>query len=112
VRGDAALDGLAEVVPKVPTISDVDRAWRADSPGLGESASAVTAYRLCSRMSLKPRGDRCDLPVRQQVDGPVRGDVDQDTAIDPATSQREFVDAQQHRRSRTHGLRNRADQSQ
>jgi hypothetical protein len=59
----------------------------------------------------EPPGDCRRRPVRQQVDGLVGFDVDQDRAVDVALPEREVVHPE-HPRCRGLGLRQAADQPQ
>ncbi len=56
----------------------------------------------------QPRGERRGLPVRQDVDRPMRGHVDQDRVVGMATANRKIVDTK-HRHRRDLGHRLRAD---
>ena len=54
VRGDFLLGGLAEAVPQVPAVADLDRAGQRLADGLAVGARAVTAHDLDSRVIPQP----------------------------------------------------------
>ena len=94
VRGGGLGGPLAQVVPQVPAVGDLDRAGGALAGAFGVGAGPVPADHRGPGMSLQPALQGGGLPVREQVDDLPGGHVDQDGAVDVALAQREVVDAQ------------------
>lgn len=111
VRGDCAFDGLAEVAPDVPAISNLDRLGCPAVGAVGVGAGAVAADDLHTGVLLEPGGQGVGGAVGQDVDRSSRADVDQDGAVDPALTQVEVVHAQHGRAVMEGGLGRGADQS-
>jgi hypothetical protein len=71
VRGNALLDGLAEVLQQVIPVCDLECVRGSERGTLGIGAGAVTADHLNSRVGRQPRCQGCRFASRQDVDGPV-----------------------------------------
>lgn len=111
MRGDGLVDGFAEVVEQVPSISDLDRVGRAGARTVGVGAGPVSADDLHLGMVAEPLGQRVGVAARQDLDRTVGGHVDQHRAVHVPTSEREIVDAQ-HRYRADDWLRHRAEQTE
>jgi hypothetical protein len=92
IGNDDFLDGLAEVVPQVPPVGDLDRVGCCFADGFGVGARPVPAHDLYSGVGLQPRGHGLFGAVGQYVNGPARGDVDEDGGVDVPAPDREVVD--------------------
>jgi len=68
VPGDGAFHGLAEVVPQVPPVGDLDRARRAPRAAVGIAAGPVAADELRAGAGSQPGGERISGPVGQHID--------------------------------------------
>jgi hypothetical protein len=89
VGGDRLLHVLAQVVPQVPTVGDLDRVRRGLAGSLGVGASAVPADHQGSRMVPQPAREGAGLPISKQIHRLVGGHVHQDGAVDMPAPQRE-----------------------
>lgn len=79
--GDAPLGGLAEVVPEMPPVCDLDGLRCTGGGALGEERRPVPAHDLDAGPMGEPgRQARC-LPVGQQVDRAAGLDVDENGAV-------------------------------
>src|SRR5690606_28336813 len=76
------LDRLAEVVPQVPAVGDLDRVGCPVADGLGVGTGPVPAHDLHPGVFPQPGGDGLLLPVGQHVDRAAGGDVDEDGRVD------------------------------
>jgi hypothetical protein len=68
VLGDAPLGGLAQVVPKMPPVCDLDRLRRSGRGAFGEERRAVPADDLDAGPLGEPGSQAGCLPVREQID--------------------------------------------
>jgi hypothetical protein len=87
-----ALDGLAEVVPEMPAVGDLDRLRCAAGGAIGVGAGPVPADDADTGMAGQPFGQGVGGAVGQQVDCPVGGQVNQHGAVVVAPAQGEVVD--------------------
>ncbi|GAA2424610.1 hypothetical protein GCM10010421_08970 [Streptomyces glaucus] len=69
VLGDASFGGLAQVVPELPPVRDLDRLRRSGSGAPGEEERAVPADDLDPGPPGEPGGPAGRAPVREQVTG-------------------------------------------
>lgn len=79
--GECPFGGLAQVVPEVPPVRDLDGLWGADGGAFGEEWRPVPADDLDARPFGEPGSQAGRLPVRQQIDGAPGLDVDEDSAV-------------------------------
>jgi hypothetical protein len=77
VAADRALDGLAEVMPQVPPVGDLNGAGRAAAAAVGVDPGPVPADQLGSRPGRQPRGERVRGPLGEDVDRPAGLNVDE-----------------------------------
>lgn len=111
VAGDCPLSGLAEVVPQVPPVSDLDGLG---CPGCGafrEERCAAPADDLDSGSLRQPCSQAGRLPVRQQIHRPAGLDVDQHRAVDPSFTGGVLINTH-HPRGGDFGFRQRVEQPQ
>jgi hypothetical protein len=101
VRRDFLPDGLAEAVPQVPAVADLDRAGQCLVDGLAVGARAVTAHDLDPWMAPQPLLGDVSGAAGDDVDAPAGPGVDEHRRVDQAAAQRE-VDPQ-HPRHRQGG---------
>ena len=85
---------LAQVVPDMPPVGDLDRLRGALACAVGVGAGPVPADDLGPGMFLQPVGEGFGFAVAQQVNGPSGLDVDQDGAVVAAPAEREVIHAQ------------------
>ena len=111
VPADRPLDRLAEVVPQVPAVGDLDRLRRAAGAAVGVDPGPVPADHLRSRPGRQPGGERVRRPLAQDVDGPAGLDVDQQRPVTAALAQRELIHAQHPRRRADGRVGHRPDQA-
>lgn len=95
-RGDGLSDGLAQVVPQVPPVGDLDRLRRAAGCRVGVGPGAVPADDLHARVPREPGGHGVRGAVGQEVDRAVGADVDQHGAVMVSATQGEIVDPDLH----------------
>lgn len=107
--GDGPFGGLAQVVPEVPPVRDLDGLRGAGGGTFGEERRPVPAYDLNARPVGEPGRQAGCLPVGQQVDGTVGLDVDEDGAVMAALAGGVLVNAD-HTRGSDLGLGERIDQ--
>lgn len=107
--GDGPFCGLAQVVPEVPPVRDLDGLRGAGGGAFGEERRTVTADDLNARPFGEPGRQAGRLPVRQQIDGAAGLDVDEDGAVVAALAGGVLVDADHPRRGDI-GLGQRIDQ--
>ena len=69
VPGDRPLDGLAEVVPQVPPVRDLDRVRCAAGAAVGVDPGPVPADHLRSRPGCQPGGERVRRPLGRMSTG-------------------------------------------
>ena len=112
VRGDRLLRVLAQVVPQVPAVRDLDSERRAGRSAIGICAGPVPADDFRAGTGLQPLLQRGGLAVGQQVDDLARLGVGHHGAIDLPLAQREVVDPGDLRRGCHHGIGQRHDQPQ
>ena len=112
MAADCPLDGLAEVVPQVPAVGDLDSVWCAPAAAVGVDTGPVPADHLGSRPGGEPPGERVRRAVIQDVDRPAGLDVNQQRPVAVPFAQRELVHAQHPRRRAERGVGQRADQPQ
>jgi hypothetical protein len=82
VRRDLLPHGLAQAMPQVPAVADLDRRWQRLADGLAVSTRSVTAH---------------DLDPGDDVDAPSGLGVDEHGGVDQAAAQREVIDAEHPR---------------
>ena len=102
MRGDFLPDGLAEAVPQVPAVADLDRAGQRLADRLAVGARAVAAHDLDPGMVPQPLLGDVGGAARDDVDAPAGLGVDEHGRVDQAAAQREVVDPQ-HPRHRQRG---------
>ena len=91
--GEPAFKHLPRVEQQVPPIGDLHgrrRAQRGAAPILGR---AVACDDLHLRLAAEPGGQRQGGAVRQQVNGALPFEVDQDGAVAPTLAQRPVIDS-------------------
>ncbi|UVS79425.1 hypothetical protein Actkin_03173 [Actinokineospora sp. UTMC 2448] len=91
MAGHDAFCGLAEVVPQMPAIGDLDRLGRTTSGSVGIGARAVTTDDTDTGMPRQPRGHGVRRSVRQQIDRPVGAHVDEHGAVVVSAAEGEIV---------------------
>lgn len=79
--GDAPLGGLAQAVPQMPPVRDLDRLRRSCCGALGEERRAVPADHLDAGPLCEPRGQARCFPVREEVDRTAGSHAHQDSAV-------------------------------
>ena len=97
MRRDFLPDGLAEAVPQVPAVADLDRAGQRLADGLAVGARAVTAHDLDPWMAPQPLLGELSGAAGDDVDAPAGLGVDEHRRVDQAAAQREVVDPQHPR---------------
>ena len=90
---DGFLYRVAQVLPQVKAVRDLDGIRCALAGALGVGAGPVPADDLYAGVVAQPLGEGFGLAVFQHVDGPVRVHVDQDGGVGMAFSFREVIDA-------------------
>ena len=90
---DGSLGGLAQVVPEVPPVRDLDSLRCPGGGAFGEERGTVAADDLDTGPLCQPCGQSRCLPVGQQIDGAPRLDVDEDRAVVAALAGGVLVDA-------------------
>ncbi|GAU71454.1 hypothetical protein SSP35_40_00200 [Streptomyces sp. NBRC 110611] len=93
-RATTLLDRLAQVLPEVKAICDLDRVRHGRADRLRVRARAVTAHDLGAGMFFEPGGEGLGGAVGQDVDDAAGLDVDEDGAVDVTALECEVVDAQ------------------
>jgi hypothetical protein len=89
VRHDLLPDGLAETVPQVPAVADLDRAGQRLADRLAVSARAVAADDLDAGMVLQPFLSDLGGAAGDDVDAAAGLGVDEHGRVDLAAAQRE-----------------------
>jgi hypothetical protein len=98
VLGDCPLGGLAQVVPEVPPVRDLNGLRGTGGGACGEERRPVAADDLNAWPVGEPGRQAGRLPVRQQVDGAAALDVNEDGAVVAALASGVLVDADHPRR--------------
>ncbi|KMO94630.1 hypothetical protein ACS04_29040 [Streptomyces roseus] len=91
--GDTSLGGLAEVVPEVPPVSDLNCLGCAGGGAFGEERGPVPADHFDPWPFRQPGREAGGFPVRQQIYRPTGLDIDQDCPVVPTLARRILVDA-------------------
>nr|WP_243761756.1 hypothetical protein [Streptomyces sp. YIM 98790] len=91
VAGDGPLDGLDEVVEQVPAVRALDGVGCSGACAVGVGGSAVAADDLDTGVVGQPGGKGGGLTVRQNIDGVVGVDIDQDRAVGVPPAEGEVV---------------------
>jgi hypothetical protein len=91
VRDDGLLDVFAQVVPQMPAVGDLDRAWRAGGSAVSVGSGPVPADDLRAGAALQPCLQGGGLPVGQQVHYLPGFRVSHHGAVYPPLAQREIV---------------------
>ena len=112
MRGDGLLGVLAQVVPQVPAVRDLDGERSAGGGAVAVRRRPVSADDLRAGAGLQPVLQRGGLTVGQQVDDLPGLGVGDHGAVDVALAQREVVHPGDLRRGRHHGIGQRHDQPQ
>lgn len=108
--GNTPLGGLAQVVPEMPSVRDLDRLRRSGGGALGEERCSVPADHL-GAWPLGESGRRTGcLSVREEINGTAGFDVHQDSAVVAALAGCVLVDTA-HPRRRHVRLGKRVDQA-
>jgi hypothetical protein len=94
VGADSLLDRLAEVLPQMPRVSDLHCPRGTRAGALGIRSGPVPADDLYFRVVLEPDSQRFGVASRQDVDGAVALQIDQDGGVRVALPQCEIVDAE------------------
>jgi hypothetical protein len=81
VRGDGLLRCLAQVLPQVEPVGDLDRLRGSGADAVGVRAGPVPADRVDLGVPAQPGGERAGLAVGQHVYRPVTVHVDQDGVV-------------------------------
>ena len=100
MRRDLLPDGLAEAVPQVPAVTDLDCRWQCPADRLAVSARAVTAHDLDAGMVPQPLLGDVGGAAGDDVDTPAGLGVDEHGRVDQAAAQREVIDAEHSRHRR------------
>jgi len=103
--------GVAEVAQKVPAVRDLDGLGRAAANAVVVSTGAVARDDVDARMVAQPCPDRLRLAARQNVDGAVALQIDDELAAALSSTPSPVVDADDARRRRRR-QRRRPDQAQ
>ncbi|KJY33154.1 hypothetical protein VR46_33850 [Streptomyces sp. NRRL S-444] len=98
--GDASLGGLAEVVPEVPPVCDLDRLGCASGGALGEEWRPVPADDLDAGPLREPGCEAGRFPVGRHVDRLPGLDIHQDSPVMPPLAGRVLVDTDHPRGGR------------
>lgn len=93
VLGDAPLGGLAQAVPEMPPVRDLDGLRRTGGGALGEERRPVPAHDLDAGPIGEPGRQAGCLPVGQQVDRTAGFYVDENGAVVAALAGGVLVDA-------------------
>lgn len=93
VLGDRPLGGLAQVVPEMPPVRDLDGLRGAGGGTFGEERRPVPAHDFDTRPVGEPGRQAGRFPVRQQVDGTAGLHVDEEGAVVAALAGGVLVDA-------------------
>ena len=94
MRGDFLPHGLAEAVPQVPAVADLDRAGQCPADRLAVGTRPVTAHDLDSRVAPQPLLGDISGAAGDDVHAAAGLGVDEDGCVDAAAAQREVVDPQ------------------
>ena len=108
--GDRPLGSLAEVVPQVPAVSDLDRQRRAAGGPVGIAARPVPADDLRAGSGGQPGRERVRGALGQHVDRAAGLHVDQQRAVGMPAAQRELIHSKHGRRVHPGRVWQRADQ--
>jgi len=110
VPGDGAFHGVAEVVPQVPLVGDLNGQRCAAGRAVGIAAGAVAADDLRTGAGSQPGGERIGGPVGQHIDRAARLDIDQQGAVTVPAAQREVIHPQHDRGAHHRWLGQRTDE--
>ncbi|WP_406310845.1 hypothetical protein [Streptomyces sp. NBC_00623] len=100
VLGDAPLSGLAQVVPQMPPVRDLDRLRRPGCGAFCEERRAVPADDLDTGPLGESGGEARCFPIRQEIDRTAGFDIHQNSAVMAALAGGVLVDADYPRRRR------------
>jgi len=88
VRDDGLLHRLGEVVPQVPSVSDLHGVRGTGAGAVGVGAGPVPTHDSHARMPAQPGRDRLRGAVGQHIQRPVGVDVDDDRAVQAGSTSR------------------------
>jgi hypothetical protein len=88
-----ALQGFAQILQQMPAIHNLDGCGRTGRRTLGIALRTIAADYLHSGALCQPVAKRFPFPIRQEVDGPVSLQINQDRAIPLTTPHRPIVNA-------------------
>ena len=77
----------------MPTIRSLSGLWRSQPDTLGVGTGAIAGDDFDLRMGCQPSGNGFGLAIRQQLDGPVAFEIDDDGAVAAAAAPRPVVNA-------------------
>ena len=86
-------DRVAEVAQQMPTIRSLNGLWRSQPDALGVGAGAIAGDDFDLRMGCQPSGNGFGLAIRQQLDGSVAFEIDDDGAVAAAAAPRPVINA-------------------
>jgi hypothetical protein len=99
---DNSLNGIAKIAQHVPAVGDLHSVWRTLSDTVGVGPGTVARDNLDARVLTEPVGQRCCLPIGQQIHDPIALQIDQNGSIPMATTPSPVIDrnyARRHRRA-------------
>lgn len=111
VLPDRFLDVAGQSVPEMPAVSNLLGLGCSHTCAFGIRPGTITTNRGDARVGAKPRGEARRGAIREQIDRPVGGHVQQDGSIRVAAFEREIIDTQ-HGDCSDRRVRNGADQTQ
>jgi hypothetical protein len=94
VAQDLLPGGLAEEVPQVPAVTDLDRSGQRPPGSLAIGTRPVTAHDRDPGVRAQPLLSGVRGPARDDIDTPTRFHIDENSRVDEAAAEREVVDPQ------------------
>lgn len=98
VAVENGLQGVTQIAQQMPAVGDLGSSRRSGADAFGIGARAVAGHDGDARVGLQPSRDRLRLSIRQQLDGAVAFQIDDERAIAPAAAPSPVVDADDPRR--------------
>jgi hypothetical protein len=106
------LDSLSEVAEQMPSVSNLNGAWRALADPVGIGAGAIAGDDLDAGTILQPGGDGGGLAIGQQIDHLVRLEVHDDGPVSTTSLPCPVIDAEDTRCHHQLSARSRRCQAQ
>ena len=91
-------DGISEIAEQVPSISNLDNAWRVLTNAVSVNAGSIARDNLDPRVVAQPSGDCCRVAVQQEINHLIRLQVHEHDAVTMTAPPSPIVNSENPRR--------------